>query len=183
MIYEEMDVLIFWDEAAPAGFQRPLVRALSALLPMPVRFCESPLLLNGFIGSRRQTDASVLLDSLDLHKRRTRLKDLLLLIVSADLCRRNDEFLFGLARPDTGTAVVSSARFGNEYYGLPREDDALIDRLAKESAHETGHLLGLDHCRNRECIMYNPLTLEDLDRKRRGFCPACKKLLDAATGI
>jgi len=169
-----MDLLIFWDARAPSGIQAALSRELGAILPLAPAVCESHFVVTGYIPSRRQTDASVLLDSLDLYKRRTGISHPILLVVSEDLCRSGDEYLFGLSRESTGSAVVSTARLENEYYGLPEDDGDLIDRLVKESAHEVGHLLGLPHCRNRECIMYNPLVLDDINRQKRGFCPACR---------
>ena len=172
-----MSLLIFWDADAPEGFQAPLTRALSGLLPCRISLCDSPVILNGYIGSRRQTDAAALLDSLDLHKRRNHVRAPVLLVVSQDLCRDGDEFLFGLARPSTATAVVSTARLENAFYDLPDDNEMLTDRLIKESAHEVGHLLGLPHCPDEECIMHNPLTLQDLNRKRQWFCDRCREVL------
>lgn len=110
-------------------------------------------------------------DSLDLYKRRSGVRDLILLVVSEDLCREGDEYLFGLARPETGNAVVSTLRLANDHYGRPPDDEELFDRLVKEAAHEVGHLLFLMHCRSRECLMANPLTLDDITRQKRGFWP------------
>ncbi|MCU0632789.1 MAG: peptidase M54 [Methanolinea sp.] len=172
-----MDLLIFWDSRAPPGIQTALSRELEILLPLISRVCESHFVVTGYIPSRKQTDATALLDSLDLFKKRSGGTDLVLLVVSEDLCRKGDEYLFGLSRQSTGSAVVSTARLENEYYGYPADDGDLIDRLAKESAHEVGHLLGLAHCRNRECIMFNPLLLEDINRQKRWFCPACQEYL------
>ena len=86
--------------------------------------------------------------------------------------------LFGLARESTGVAVLSTARLSNEYYGLPPSDDDLIDRLVKEGAHEVGHLLGLSHCHNRECIMFCPDTLDELNGKKKSFCESCRKQIE-----
>jgi predicted Zn-dependent protease len=41
-----------------------------------------------------------------------------------------------------------------------------------------GHLLSLPHCKSRECLMYNPLTLDDIARQKRGFCHGCRGLLE-----
>jgi archaemetzincin len=170
-----MELLIFWDSGAPAGIQAAFCREMAALLPVVPRLCENPLLVTGFRPDRRQTDATVLLDSLDIYKRRSGISDLVLLVVSEDLCREGDEYLFGLARPQTGNAVVSTSRLANTHYGLPPDDEELFDRLVKEAAHEVGHLLSLPHCRCRECIMYNPLTLEDLTRQKRWLCHGCRE--------
>lgn len=173
-----MELLIFWDAGAPTGIQASFSREIASLLPLDLRMCENPLILTGFRPGRKQTDAAVLLDSLDLYKRRSRCDTLILLVVSEDLCREGDEYLFGLARFPTGNAVVSTFRLENDHYGLPSDDEELLDRLVKEAAHEIGHLLSLSHCSNRECIMFNPLTLEDLTRQKRWFCTDCRQSLD-----
>jgi len=80
---------------------------------------------------------------------------------------------------EIGAAVVSTARSGNEYYGRDGDDDDLIDRITKEGAHEVGHLLGLGHCSNRECIMFRPITLDEPDRKKKMLCPICRGQLEA----
>jgi archaemetzincin len=87
--------------------------------------------------------------------------------------------VFGLAREAAGAAVISTARLGNEYYGRDGNDDDLIDRITKEGAHEVGHLFGLEHCRNRECIMFRPDTLDELDRKKKMLCQTCREHLEA----
>jgi archaemetzincin len=75
--------------------------------------------------------------------------------------------------------VVSTARLSNEYYGRDLNDDDLIDRITKEGTHEVGHLLGLEHCSDQECIMFKPDTLDELDRKKKMFCITCREDLAA----
>jgi archaemetzincin len=175
-----MDLLIFWDSGAPAGLELPVMRMISVLLDVPARVCGNPLIMNGYVGSRRQTDASVLLDSIGVFKQRQDIRNHVLVVTGNDIFSAGATSLFGLARPSAGAAVVSTARFSNEFYGKDGNEEDLIDRTVKESAHEVGHLLGLDHCMTPECIMHNPLTLDDLDRKKRWFCPVCKNILDSA---
>ena len=175
-----MDLLIFWDSGAPAGLEIPVMRMLSGVLDIPVRVCENPLILEGYVASRRQTDASVLLDTIDIFKQRQGIRNPILVITGSDIFSGTTTSLFGLARPSAGAAVVSTARLSNEFYGREGDEDDLIDRVVKEGAHEMGHLFGMDHCITPECIMHNPLALDDLERKKRWFCPECKDLLDSA---
>jgi archaemetzincin len=170
-----MDILVLWDNDAPPGLQLPFTRALSSIFGLAVKVEENPIPVNGYVGSRRQVDAGQTLDSLDTYRHRAKLHSPVLLVVSRDIFCKGNEFVFGLARPDVGVAILSTFRLENEYYGLPNDDDALLDRMIKEAAHEIGHLFSLQHCPEEECIMHNPLTLEDLDRKRRHFCSACEE--------
>lgn len=175
-----MDLLIFWDSGAPGGFGLPVSRFIGDLFSLPARVCPNPLILNGYVGSRRQTDARAVLDTLGIFRQRQEIPGPILLVCGTDLFTEGVASLFGLARPHSRVAVVSTARLENSFYGLPECEEDLIDRLVKESAHEIGHLFSLDHCTDPECIMYAPLTLDDLDRKKRRFCPDCRSLLDRA---
>jgi archaemetzincin len=154
---------------------------ISDLVRIPVKVCHNPLILNGYDGARRQTDARAVLDTIDIFKQRRRITTPLLLVCGTDLFAEGYASLFGLARPSSGSAVISTARLENAFYGKEHNDEDTTNRAVKEGAHEVGHLLGLDHCRNTECIMHNPLTLDDLDRKRRVFCTRCQTLLESGS--
>ncbi len=168
-----MNILIFWDRDAPAGLEIPVARIISQIMDIPAEVCESPVLYNGFDRSRNQFDASAILTCLDVFSRRNEEKRFILLVTGDDIFRPGTRYVFGLSRPATGTAVISSARLRNEYWGLPSDEMMLIDRLSREGAHEIGHLLHLDHCTNTSCIMANPLTLDDLDSKKSMLCQTC----------
>ncbi len=175
-----MQLHIFWDGSAPEGLAVPVARLVSRMMELPAPVSENPVVFSGYSESRKQTNAIDILDRLDLYRRRKELPDRVLLVTRYDLFRPGLDFLFGLARPSAGVAVVSTERLGNGYYGRPENDCDLVDRCAKESAHEFGHLFHLDHCAHEECIMYNPRVLDDLDRKEKQFCRECRSLLDEA---
>ncbi|MFN3804006.1 MAG: archemetzincin [Pyrobaculum sp.] len=80
-------------------------------------------------------------------------------------------YVFGLAIPKVGTAVVFTARLLGERFE---------ERLAKEITHEAGHLYGLGHCGDPHCVMYFSNSLLDTDRKSQFFCPRCRLLLQKA---
>jgi archaemetzincin len=168
-----MHIHIFWDALSPAGLQIPVKRMISSVLGVPITVSENHVRMMGYVVARQQIDAQALLDSIQTYKHRHGIDDPVLLVVNQDLFRNGNSFVFGLAREQVGAAVVSSARLGNEYYGRQENDDDLIDRLTKEGAHEIGHLLGLGHCDNPECVMFRPDTLDELDRKKKMLCPDC----------
>jgi archaemetzincin len=177
-----MHVHIFWDARSPAGLQMPVSRKISAILSVPTTVSDNHVRMMGYVTERRQIDAAALLDSIQTYKHRHRIEEPVLLVVHQDLFKNGSSFVFGLARESVGAAVVSSARLGNEYYGLSGSDDDLMDRIVKEGAHEIGHLLGLGHCENRECVMFRPNTLDELDRKKKQLCPTCYEQMAAHPG-
>ncbi len=172
-----MHLHIFWDSGSPDGLQMPVKRMISSLIGVPATVSENHVRVTGFVNDRRQVDAQSVLDSIHAYKYRHGLTDPVLLVVPQDLFGKGHSFVFGLAREAVGAAVVSTARLGNEYYGREASDDDLIDRITKEGTHELGHLLGLGHCATHECIMFKPDTLDELDRKKKIFCPVCKAAL------
>uniref|UniRef100_A0A7J3Y0A4 Archaemetzincin n=1 Tax=Thermogladius calderae TaxID=1200300 RepID=A0A7J3Y0A4_9CREN len=82
-------------------------------------------------------------------------------------------FVFGLAVPAKKTAAVFTKRLREEYYGKPARYDLYVERVAKEVTHELGHLLGLQHCGDRKCVMSFSNNVVEVDYKTRFFCEKC----------
>ncbi len=80
-------------------------------------------------------------------------------------------FVFGLALPDVGTAVVFTERL---------RGPKLAERLSKEIAHEGGHLYGLGHCADPTCVMSFSNSVTDVDAKTPRFCQRCRTRLGSA---
>jgi archaemetzincin len=134
-----------------------------------------PALDRAFDPSRGQHNATALLDqvvrSSDDAVRRIG-------VVDVDLFVPVLTFVFGQAMLGGAGGIVSTARLANEFYGLPRDDRRLEERLEKELVHEIGHLLGLVHCRQFECVMRSSTYVEEIDLKRSTLCLQCSGLIE-----
>ena len=89
-------------------------------------------------------------------------------------------FVFGEAQLDGPTAVVSTFRLRPEYYGLPQDNNLVLQRLIKECIHEIGHTFGLVHCWNPGCVLNASTYVEEIDLKTDEFCRDCKRNLGRA---
>ncbi len=110
-------------------------------------------------------------------------KEIALGIVSVDLYEPELNFVFGVASAVTKTAVISTYRLHNTFYGLPENKQIFIDRITKEAVHEIGHTLGLGHCPDPECVMHFSNSIVDTDRKSYLFCSSCYQKVQAAIGL
>jgi archaemetzincin len=104
-------------------------------------------------------------------------EEIILGVTGVDLTVPGLNFVFGLAAPESRAAVISLARLYPEFYGQPRDPVRFKARAVKEAVHELGHLLGLGHCPDPDCVMSFSNSLADTDRKGPGFCQACRDLL------
>lgn len=177
-----MRIKIFWDSGALSGLETPASRVIGTILGIPVDLAENGILVAGYDRRRNQCDAQKILGRLQLFKKKHGISDPLLLVTKNDLFVKGSDFVFGLAREPVGAAVVSTARLKNEFYGLKGNDDLLISRLVTEGTHELGHLFGLSHCPDSQCIMFPPETLDQLDGKKKAFCPICRSRLAMLLG-
>lgn len=98
-------------------------------------------------------------------------------IVDVDLYIPVLTYVFGEAQLEGTAAIVSLHRLSNQFYGLPRDDKLMVQRLEKEIVHELGHTFGLYHCRQFECVMRSSTYVEEIDLKRITPCIHCAALL------
>ncbi len=102
-----------------------------------------------------------------------------ILYTSVDLFIPIFTFVFGLAKIGGRAAIISTHRLESRFYGLPENTDLLEERLHKETLHEFGHLLGLRHCANVQCVMAGSTSADELDVKSSEYCPQCRKIIKA----
>lgn len=96
-----------------------------------------------------------------------------LAVTDVDLYVEGKTFVFGYAFIRGRYAVISTARLRDG--GAPR----FLERVEKETVHELGHTLGLDHDANPACVMHFSRSLADTDRKGSRFCGTCEALAGA----
>jgi archaemetzincin len=84
---------------------------------------------------------------------------------------QKDWGIFGLANSWLGTCVVSTFRLK---HGNP-EPEVFNRRVGIVAMHELGHLRGLPHCENQECVMQDCAgTIKTVDKKMLGWCENCR---------
>lgn len=99
-------------------------------------------------------------------------------VADVDLYAQGLVFVFGQAELGGCCAVISLTRLRQKYYSLPGNKALFLERAKKEAVHELGHVFGLQHCPDPECVMYFSNSLMDTDKKRATFCARCRKLLE-----
>lgn len=82
-------------------------------------------------------------------------------------------FVFGQASLSERVGVWSMARNGNPE-GDENERNLFLKRTLKTAAHETGHMLGILHCKLYECGMNGSNNRSESDRQPLEFCPECQ---------
>lgn len=82
-------------------------------------------------------------------------------------------FVFGQASLSERIGVWSMARNGDAA-GDEDERKLFLKRTLKTAAHETGHMLGILHCKLYECGMNGSNNRGESDRQPLEFCPECQ---------
>lgn len=82
-------------------------------------------------------------------------------------------YVFGQAYLSKRVGVWSIARFGN-----PDENEAAyqlcLERMLGTALHESGHMLGIQHCKAWNCCMNGSNNLPESDRHPLWFCAECQ---------
>jgi len=96
-----------------------------------------------------------------------------LAIIEHDIYADNLNFVFGEAELNGKRAIISLYRLKPELYG--QKNGRLFKlRALKEAMHELGHVFGLKHCDNRNCVMYFSNSIFDTDIKSWKYCKKCE---------
>lgn len=109
-------------------------------------------------------------------------------ITNVDLYASRVNFVFGQAFLNGKACVISTHRLDPNFYAndggynedtyVAKNRQILIERVKKETIHEIGHTLGLQHCDDCECVMCFSPGIEEVDAKSMDLCEKCSKFLD-----
>ena len=125
---------------------------------------------------RKQYKARVLLEYLR-SKKTAEEGDKILGVTRMDLFAGGLNFVFGQAQKPGSAGVISLNRLDPESYGDERDKELFVERATKESIHEIGHTLGLDHCDDRGCVMTFSNSVQGVDEKGSLPCEKCREKL------
>lgn len=164
--------------ALPPGLLEKAASFLAEATSLPVSIYPDMLDPHSSYDPRRaQFDCRRLLPPLE--RVATDSNTLVLGLADVDLYSAIFTFVFGEARLHGPAGVVSVHRLRPALYGLPDDPDLLEARMRREVLHEAGHLLGLVHCADPECVMHFSAVAEEIDLKKDAFCVDC---LDTLAG-
>jgi len=86
-------------------------------------------------------------------------------------------FVFGLASYDKGLAVSSIYRFHQKPL-TSKQFNLSLERLLKTASHEIGHMFGLIHCIEANCLMNGTNSLAETDSSIARLCSKCQQKLN-----
>jgi predicted Zn-dependent protease len=95
-------------------------------------------------------------------------------LAAVDLMLSPLAYVCGIAPLGSKRGLVSWARLGE---GLPSDSLTFPERVIKEAAHELGHAAGLIHCAIHNCVMHASVRPDEMDLKRKTYCPSCMETL------
>lgn len=98
-------------------------------------------------------------------------------ITDVNMFTPGTNFVFGLSDPSSGIAIISISLLRSQDSCDPCGEELLLQRALKEAIHELGHLLGMGHCPDGNCVMHFSGSLIDTDIKQSYFCTNCRPRL------
>lgn len=150
--------------AEELSFSFNMLSEISEVMGLPKEF------LNIF---RHQFIADKILNYLS-----ARFRGRILAITDEDIYSGELNFIFGQAELPGDVALISVHRLNPTFYRKAPDKQLFMERAVKESVHEVGHTLGLQHCDNEKCVMSFSNTIFDVDRKNKNLCDKCKNKIE-----
>ncbi|MCJ7934702.1 MAG: archaemetzincin [Chryseobacterium sp.] len=128
---------------------------------------------------QEQVLASYVLDSI-LMKRKPKEAAIVMGITEKDLFPRPDwNYVFGFASYEKGVGVTSIYRLAEGHLTASNFNESLV-RLMKIGSHEIGHMFGISHCLNANCVMNGTNSLTETDDHVARACSLCQMKLNSS---
>ncbi|MGE8529189.1 Zn-dependent protease [Chryseobacterium rhizosphaerae] len=128
---------------------------------------------------QEQILADYILDSI-LIKRKPKDAVVLMGITEKDLFPKMDwNYVFGQASYEDGVGVTSIYRFSGGQVTDSNFNESLL-RLIKVGSHEIGHMFGISHCLNANCVMNGSNSLPETDYHLARACSLCQQKLNSS---
>ncbi len=105
----------------------------------------------------------------------------ILFITTSDLYSPVFARYYGEAQLNGNVGIVSTFHLKENIREESHNSVILLSRLKKEVVHEVGHLFGLTHCPDPNCVMNLSGKACDIDIKSSSFCLNCSELLKNTT--
>lgn len=176
-MYEVKKICVFTIGEKDSMLVKELPSYLESIFHRKIKVSELEMNLDfAYHPRRKQYSSSAILDRLKTMQYKVCYR--LLTIVDVDLYMPELNFVFGEADFQAKTAVISTVRLTQRFYGLPEDKQLFLERVTKEAVHELGHTYGLPHCPDPKCVMHFSNSLRDTDSKSYSFCQNCKKKLE-----
>ena len=157
----------------PRSLAENLTARVSRRVSVPCRLVDTNLKVDlPLLPDREQVDAEALLKHLE--EVRIAPGNILVGMTLRDLGIRIFTFVFGQARHKGSAALVSLARLKPEFYGLAPDSDLTLRRAVTEILHELGHIAGLTHCIDFNCLMHFATDVQSIDLRGTSYCSACR---------
>lgn len=129
---------------------------------------------------QEQILAGYVLDSV-LIKRKPKDAVVLMGITERDLFPKPEwNYVFGLASYQNGVGVTSMYRFADGNYLSESNFSQSLERFIKISSHEIGHMFGISHCLNSNCVMNGTNSLSETDAHFARACSLCQYKLNSS---
>jgi len=131
---------------------------------------------------RKQYNAELLLSFLN-RQNLSQKYDIVIGLIDHDIYYRDLRYVFGLAAVKSKKIIISTFRLKHDVsLTKTAQFEVFKERIFKELLHELGHIIGLQHCKNRTCVMNFSPTLTEVDEKLPMLCDECLKKVESFRG-
>ncbi|MCD4783007.1 MAG: archaemetzincin family Zn-dependent metalloprotease [Candidatus Eremiobacteraeota bacterium] len=159
----------------PGDIQEYLTEALQGVFRKKVfRLKKQKIPTQAFDLNRSQYNSKELIEFLQAQKT---YKEKIIGLINEDIFKPGFPFVFGEANSLKDVAVVSLWRFEQNMEFFDCDPELFKSRGKKEAIQKMGHIYGLRHCVNPNCVMFYSHTISDIDVKSDEFCTHCKDRL------